>query len=118
MNRIITGTKRITEWWINGAEPVGKGVAEHRASICVKCQKNESSHLFESLTGSLAKWVKRAFEMKSSMTLKTSFDERLNICGACGCELQLKVWEPMEMIRKQMTSEEMEALDARCWIKP
>jgi hypothetical protein len=115
--KVVVGAKRLSEWWLADQSPVSPEIAEHRASVCAECPLNESPSLFEMLVGEGAKVVKAAFAKKHDMSLKTKIDWRLEICSACGCEIELKIWQPMELIEKQMTSEEMEELDKDCWIK-
>lgn len=58
----------------------------------------------------------RAFERKKAMKLHLQGEEQLRICGACGCDLKLKVWEPKELIDEQMSAKQKEALHPSCWI--
>jgi len=115
--RVVVGAKRLSEWWLAGQSPVPPEIAEHRASVCAECPLNESPSLFEMLVGESARVVKAAFAKKHDMSLKTKIDWRLEICSACGCEIELKIWQPMELIEKQMSSEEMKTLDKDCWIR-
>lgn len=114
--QLAKGAMNLLGWWNSEEPPVPLGIAEHRASICKRCPLNQDDTLFEPLARIAAVAVKKMFEKKHLMNLKLSDERELRICSACGCELRLKVFEPLELILEQMKPKEFAALDENCWI--
>lgn len=73
--------------------------------------------MFEELTGAAARAFKLILEIKNQTTLRVFEEEKLGVCSACGCELQVKVHEPLEHILAETSDEVFEELDEKCWIR-
>lgn len=86
--------------------------ASLRAQICELCPKNTPETLWEKPKGLLARAARRAFAWKANRNLKLSTDELLGVCEACGCDLKLKVWAPVDVTGKTDKSD----LHSMCWI--
>lgn len=114
-----------THWILNGSKPVAPEMAEARAVICAMCPMNESADLYESVVGVAARVMRAALRRKHAMKLVTLRDKDLHVCGACGCDLVLKVHAPKEVIlgpeeppfEVRKLPDYFQKLDARCWIR-
>lgn len=106
----------LTHWILYGHKPVTPEVAEVRALICATCPMNENADLYESVVGVAARVMRAALRKKHVMKLTTSHDEDLHVCGACGCDLALKVHVPPEVLFEPWP-DYFEKLDQRCWIR-
>lgn len=115
-SQIGTGIATISDLKRSGRDPVLPEVAEKRASICVDCPKNLPGDLFSIFTKPIANLVRHQIEDKTRLNLKTSKDDKLNVCDACGCPIQLKVFFPLDVIKAHIKQAELEQLDPRCWI--
>lgn len=96
------------DWIAQGGGLVAQEEANRRAEICKNCPLNQ--HL-ENCTGCF--WrnlLKGAFAMFSRRS--TPHDAKLKQCGACSCELKLKVWFPKESMQDD-TVEWHES----CWMR-
>jgi len=111
-----TGAKTLSEWWLDGAQPVDFGTSNQRASICIRCPKNSKAPLSAYFTNAAADLIHKAIEYRNSIKLRTDFDDRLGTCEACDCPMKLKVHVPLETILKHMPSEDVSKLDPICWI--
>lgn len=111
-----TGISTISDLKRSGRDPVLQEVAEKRAEICVGCPKNLSGDLFSIFTKPIANLVRHQIEDKRRLKLATSLDDKLNVCDACGCPMQLKVWFPLDIIKAHIKKPELDDLDQRCWI--
>jgi hypothetical protein len=106
-------------WEQSGEAPVDAGVSQQRASVCAICPKNESGDLSRWFTVPAATLIKKQIERLHNLSLTTSFDAQLGVCGACLCPLKLKVHTPLSFILKFMSDEVKAALqkeNPRCWI--
>lgn len=114
--QIGTGIATISDLKRSGRDPVLPEVAERRAAICVPCPKNLPGDLFAIFTKPIASLIRTQIEDKRRLKLSTSQDDKLNICDACGCPMQLKVWFPLDIIKAHIKQPELNDLDPRCWI--
>jgi hypothetical protein len=92
-------------------ERVPQELAEKRAAICVTCTENVSrtdctSCNLSSLRNAIVKIIG---------SRKTSFDDRLQVCRVCICEVRAKVHLPLSRLEKLSTESELEQLPAHCW---
>ncbi len=116
VNKIAAGAETISDFIDSGESPVAQELAESRAAVCVKCPLNEKGDLSRFFTIPAAERIRKQIEVKEGRGLKTSVDEKLNICGACLCTLKLKVWFPLPFIVKHMSEDVKVQLDVGCWI--
>jgi len=105
--------------FVTKEEAVGQDHAEKRAAICAKCPRNLKANLLDWFTVAAATAIRATYELKTGMGLKTSNDDNLGLCEACGgCPMGLKVWIPIAKIWPHLTAEDKDWLDASCWIPP
>lgn len=85
--------------WIvkGGLKAVLRGESERRAAICAACPENvEMVHGCFGCT-TLGPPIAEATRLLGNM--KTTLDDKLNYCAACGCVLKLKVHTPEEFLK-------------------
>ena len=116
VNRKMAGIKTIMYWLGAGGKPVAHRIAVERAVVCVKCPLNVDLNLSDRLTAIAAEGVRKTVEAKNEMSLSTSYDDQLKVCGACDCKLDLKIWTPIKHIKKESTEESISRLDVNCWV--
>lgn len=115
--KVKAGVSVIAEWLGKGLKPASVELATKRASVCALCPKNVPASGFQHLTDAAAKTIGVLMQAKSDLKLKTPYDDKLQICDACGCTNVVKIWSPIDIIWKHTTPEVFEALDAACWIR-
>lgn len=116
VKRIANGEKLIQDWLGSGRKPVDKPLAEQRAAVCATCPKNDGGDFTTYFTEPIANQIRWLLGVKHDMDLKTSLDEKLTVCSGCDCPLPLKVWSPLDLVRKHTDSDTMARLDPRCWV--
>jgi len=116
VKRSVTGIKSVAEWLGSGLKPVAQDVADKRAAVCVVCPLNVKGNWLQKLEASAADKVRSLMEVRNDLKLRTSHDANLGSCAACDCALQLKTWQPMDLIQKNTNSETRSKLDKSCWI--
>lgn len=109
--RAAGGAGRLVEWWGVG-RIVAQATADARAEVCARCPLNVPEKLFEKLTGAAAKLFRQAIAWKTKAGLRVPLEKQLRVCEACGCDLKLKVWSPIEVARQG----DLSGLDPKCWI--
>jgi len=118
VKRLAAGAALLMDWEESGLPPVPKELAESRAVVCVTCPKNSKEELSAWFTLPVSSAIKSRLQRLHSLNLTTPYDERLNVCAACLCPLKLKIWTPIELIKKRLKPEVMAELDPQCWIPP
>jgi len=105
--------------WFGEGKPVDVTVAEERARICTNCPMNDKKmgNIFEWFTGVAAKEIMAIFSALNDLNLHTSQDEKLKVCQACDCPLKAKVWAPLPIIKKHLSTDRMSRLHQDCWIR-
>jgi len=137
VKRSVTGIKSVAEWLGSGLKPVAQDVAEKRAYTCAKeprvdqagnpiqdgngniiigCPLNVKGNWLQKLEANAADKVRSLMEVRNDLKLRTSNDSNLGSCAACDCALQLKIWQPMDLIQKNTNQETRTKLDRSCWI--
>jgi hypothetical protein len=114
---VAAGAKILVEWIASGEEAVPIDVSESRAAICADCPKNEKGDWTRFFTVPVSNEIKKQLEKRRGWNLKTSHDEKLNICGVCLCPIKLKVHVPLDRILKNLDPEVRANLHPKCWIK-
>lgn len=115
-SRLGTGVTTIGALIASGKKPVEEPVAEQRAAICVACPKNIQGDFFSIFTKPIAMLIRSQIEDKRVRKLRTSLDDKLGTCDACGCPMELKVHFPLDIIREHIKKPELDQLDPSCWI--
>lgn len=116
---IPNGIAVISKWLGSGGEVVDARVAQARANICnfgaadgKRCINNDMGiHL----ATTVALTVKQYLEIKNKLGLKVVGEKGLGTCSMCGCSLRLKVHEPQERVRAELTDEEKLTAPDFCW---
>ena len=116
VKRVAAGIGVLLDWLGSGGKPVDQALAEHRANVCATCPKNSGGDWKSYFTGKVADKIKTQLEIKNDLSLRTSQDEKLTVCSACDCPLQLKVHTPLSHILSHTTDDVKKKLDPRCWI--
>lgn len=108
------GARILFEWVGDGQKVVPKEQAQQRADICIKCAYNEKGGVFAK---AVAWAIKEQTDLKNDLQLNVAGEKSLHSCSLCTCWLRLKIWLPIEKIRKEQTPEEAAKWPAHCWIK-
>jgi len=116
LKRVAAGVGVLLDWLGSGGKPVDQAVAEHRANVCATCPKNDGGPWTSYFTGKVADKIKTQLEMKNDLSLRTSQDDKLTVCSACDCPLQLKVHTPLHHVLAHTSPEVKVRLDPNCWI--
>lgn len=122
----ISGMAALADWLGDNGEPVHSMVATIRASHCVEANNGDPCplnkvrnwwNLIENAKNLAAMWIRKELEIKNHMNLKVPQEDRLHMCGACGCCLPLKVWAPRAYVRAHTTQKQLSKMPDYCWIK-
>jgi hypothetical protein len=116
LKRVAAGVGVLLDWLGSGGKPVDQAVAEHRANVCVTCPKNDGGPWTSYFTGKVADKIRTQLEIKNDLSLRTSQDDKLTVCSACDCPLQLKVHTPLSHILAHTSPEVKSRLHPDCWI--
>lgn len=116
LNKLGAGKDLIVQWLGDGLMPVSVAIAIDRASVCVKCPKNQEGNLWQRLTSKAAKQLTTLVNIKNDLKLKTPHDDKLKVCVACDCWLPLKVHTPIEHIEANTSEDVWQSLDKGCWL--
>lgn len=100
-------------WLGDGGVPVPNAQAQGRSNGCIKCPMNKKMGVYEGLTKAAARLVAFQIEIKNEMKLHVEGEDKLHICDACGCVIELKIHQPINVI--QETTDESK-LHPDCWI--
>lgn len=112
-------TRGLQDWLGEGGRPVAAELANYRASICAPCRGNQKGDWRRWLTTKGAGVIRGYLGHKHSMALATQWDEKLGICVACKCCMELKVWSPIQHIRDTIERDvEVKLLHTndKCWV--
>jgi hypothetical protein len=115
--QVKDGMDTLVGWLGHGLKPVTETVASNRARVCLSCPLNVKGGLLEKVTGTIGSWIKKTMALKEGANLSTIYDDQLDTCDACGCQLKLKVWVPADEIKAGMTPEMATNLAVQCWIR-
>lgn len=113
---LVSGAKTLARWLGEGCEPVPQTLADARAGVCGQCPLNVKGDWFDRVTGEIADLVRAEVTAKSAMNLRVPNEDSIGTCDACGCNLRLKVWVPIDTILPGMSDEVLGRLEARCWV--
>lgn len=115
--RTGTGVTTLLDWRAKGANPVDPALAEKRATQCVNCPMHNSGDIVSIFIKPVADLIRRMIEERNKLNLKTSQDDKLSVCDACGCPMKLKVHVPIQFIRDNIKPTEFDQLVPECWIR-
>jgi hypothetical protein len=111
------GAKVISDWLGHGGSTVPKEQAEARADICRSCPQNIKGDWWNRAVGGVADVIRLHLQAKASEKLQVKNEHELGTCGACLCNTILKVWCPIEHIKKYTPESTLEKYDPKCWVK-
>lgn len=114
--RSIAGIKLVVDWLGSGLKPVSRELAESRSGVCAKCPQNKEGDFWQRIGAVAAQQVKTLVEVKNDLQLRTSLDNKLQVCNACDCYLKLKVHAPLTHILSNTNDDTKKRLDPNCWI--
>lgn len=108
---LVAGTTVLGSWIIAGLPKVPQEQADKRSEACVSCMMNLDVHgcqpcalpVFHTLVGKL---------IGSS---RSKHHDQLKACAVCGCSNAVKVWAPLEHIKKSF--DYADRLPDNCWLK-
>lgn len=110
VKHLANGTQIIREWLGEGGVPVSYEQAQSRALVCLSCPNNVPGGF---ITDAVANAIKAHLELKAKLSLKVSGERRLAQCSVCQCQLRLKIWCPVDLLRRRALPEDK--LPAHCW---
>jgi hypothetical protein len=96
---------------------VPKEQSASRASVCAGCPLNEAGDWTSWFTLPAANAIRNFLNSRKAWNLSTPDDDKLNVFGACGCVLKLKVHLPLKDFINEMSPEDKDALWGGCWIR-
>jgi len=114
--KVWQGVRSLNDWMDSKEPAVDSALSQKRAEVCVKCPVNGKGGLEDWFTKPASEIIKRQFEKLSERNLKTTVDDKLNVCTACLCPLKLLVHVPLDFKLAHMGPETRKALDGGCWI--
>lgn len=115
--RSKTGLATLADWLGKEGKPVEAEKAEARAAICVNCPMNQPGDVLSFFTVPVANLIRKQLEERKNLNLRTSLDERIGLCDACGCPLHLKVHVPLDIIKNHIKPPEWNRLVDNCWMR-
>lgn len=93
-SQVVSFLKTVASWLLQGTQLVAQEEAERRAGICSNCPLNVG-------TGGCGICQATIRELRESLMQRhTSYDDKLNACGVCGCDNKTQVHLPMEALAK------------------
>lgn len=98
------GLKVLSEWIGDGGDVVPQDVAQDRASICIKCPKNEARWM---PSDTVAAAIKKHLEVKNKLELRVVGEKNLGTCSVCTCVIRLLIWEPQDRVKAQLQPDEI-----------
>lgn len=104
------GARVLFEWLGDGQEVVSQELAQERAKICIQCPKNVRGGV---VTKAIAWAIKEQTDLKNDLQLKVDGEKSLHSCRVCTCWLRLKIWLPIEKLRKEQSENEL--YPTFCW---
>jgi hypothetical protein len=117
VKNIWAGLRTIGEWLDSNAPTVEQELADSRAAICAACPMNGQGELSKWFVAPAAAAIKRQVEKINARGLKTASDEKLGVCEGCVCAMKVKVWVPIDFIKRNTSDATMDALRKApaCW---
>ena len=114
-----TGAALLVDWLGEGGEAVEQASAEARAAVCLQCPEHRPGKWWEvHFKDPIAHWIRNRLRLKNRLGVRLSCEERLFMCGKCGCNLALKCWVPISYIDAHTSKEKLaEYPAAGCWIR-
>lgn len=112
LSAVKQGTKTIVDWWLHGKQKVDKAQANERARICATCYANVPPDDCTTCSQSVLREISEAVVNGE----ETDYDGYLKACAICSCQLRAKVWLPLDILKRNMPSEQRARLPSHCWL--
>lgn len=120
----MNGLSLIDDWLGDRGVPVAPILANFRAQRCIHgndgkpCPRNVEPNWWDRVKSMIAETIRLELEIKNRLNMHTDEEESLNMCGACGCCMKLKVWTPIEHIKNHTSKEQLAKMPEHyCWIR-
>lgn len=122
----LAGIGLLTDWLGDGLETVSPELATERAKVCATsgkdgtvCPFNEPPRGLQRVSSAVAEDLRLLMEAKREMKLQTPYDGSLHTCQICACHLPLKIWAPMEHLKRKTPADVLEQFKTKwpaCWM--
>jgi len=112
VKNIVRGAETIREWLSDDGATADPREAQSRADACLNCPLNQPGGKIEEVT---ANAIKRHLEVKKHLGLRVKGEKSLNECKMCGCQIRLKIWVPIHIVKKHLTDREIGMAPQHCW---
>jgi hypothetical protein len=108
---VLSGTQTIASWATGGFKSVDQLLANSRADTCSRCPFNVQ-------IGGLCAACTHLQNLAAKFTggRRTTAEPFLKACAVCHCSLAVKVWVPIEAIRKGTSADRLSKFPEWCWI--
>jgi hypothetical protein len=107
---LLQGTQTIGSWLLAGSPKVSQQQADARSAVCASCVHNiDPAGCAPCQHESLHRLVNELIGNSRS-----SHHDKLEACDRCGCSLRVKVWLPLEHLKKIGTPF---PLPEWCWLR-
>jgi hypothetical protein len=117
VKRSAAGIKNVIEWLGSGLKPVAKELSEGRASVCVRCPKNDPDPNFlQRIEAAAAEKIRSLMAVKHDLNISTTHDANLHTCAACDCPMKLKVHRDLKGVLATTSDAVKADLWEECWI--
>lgn len=111
--RYAKGAEILSDWLGSGGITESPSTAQSRADCCLKCPKNVKGNF---VAEAVAKAIREQVRFKNHMQLRVAGEKELGTCDVCQCVNRLKIWVPLESIRKYTSAEELSQFPDNCWL--
>lgn len=112
------GLAILQDWLGDGCEVVPKEQAEARAKVCLSCPHNVSKGWWwKHVKDPIATAIRSHIAAKRMMELEVENEDRLWMCGVCGCAIPTVVWTPIDYIEEHTPYAIYQEYPEFCWKK-
>jgi hypothetical protein len=113
----VAGSSILTDWLGEGGTPIDSVSANARADVCLNdCPKHRKFKWWELFKEPIALTIRLWLAKKSEMNLELEKEDKLFMCGVCGCCLRLKPWTPISHLSDHTDDETLNKYPGNCWL--
>ena len=114
-----TGLNLLADWLGEGGYTVPEPRAARRGATCLDncCVENREPGWWDRCQNAIALIIRHQLELKKKLDLELPREDTLHMCRACGCCLKLKVWVPLDHIRRHTDIKQLAHYPEYCWIR-
>lgn len=109
---VITATRTLVSWVLNGGKKENEVEIQRRIGICVNCQFNVATNCSSCTMNTLRDLIAKVVAGK-----EYPGDEKLQICYWCGCANKAQTRLPLEALQPYLSDETNAKLPEHCWKK-